>query len=202
MAATRKLLVEGVDDLHVVYHLCGNNNVPSVFDVIDKKGIDNLLDTISTELKTSDLEALGILVDADTDLHARWQSLQTILQREGYLVPYDPMPNGTILTHEEKPKVGIWLMPNNQLPGMLENFVAMLIPNGDTLWPYAQTCLQQIPEQRFSNNIRAKANIHTWLAWQAEPGKPMGQAITARYLNPGSQEAIWFVNWLQELFVE
>jgi hypothetical protein len=46
----------------------------------------------------------------------------------------------------------------------------------------------------------SKANIHTWLAWQEEPGKPMGQAITAKYLNPKSKQAELFVNWLRALF--
>lgn len=199
---SRKLLVEGVDDLHVVCSLCNIHHIPDTFSVIDKKGIDNITGTLSTELKTSDLDALGIVVDADTDLEARWQSLRSILTREGYLIARQPNPNGTILYHEDKPRVGIWLMPNNQLPGMLEDFIAALIPDGDILWPYAQRCVQTLPEQRFPEVHRAKANIHTWLAWQEAPGRPFGQAITAQYLTANSDNAQQFVNWLQRLFID
>lgn len=198
----RKLLVEGNDDLHVVKSLCMAYAVPEVFTIIDKKGISNLHETLPTELKTSELEVLGILVDADTDLVARWQSLRASLTGAGYSVPLQPVPEGTILQENERPTVGIWLMPDNQLPGLLEHFVAELIPGDDPLWPYAQNCVGNIPEQRFSEVARAKANIHTWLAWQEEPGKPMGTAITARYLDPDSARAQVFVDWLRALFVD
>jgi len=200
--AVRKLLVEGIDDLHVVKSLCMAYNIPQVFDVIDKKGISNLKESLPIELKTSDLASLGILVDADIDLNARWQSVRDILTKDGYTVSALPEPNGTILHAEDKPKVGIWLMPDNQLPGLLEHFVAELIPDDDALWPHAQNCVTNIPEQRFPEVARAKANIHTWLAWQEEPGKPMGTAITARYLDPGSARAQGFVDWLRALFVD
>jgi len=36
----------------------------------------------------------------------------------------------------------------------------------------------------FIPNHKSKAVIHTYLAWQNEPGMPLGQAITARALNP------------------
>lgn len=199
--AIRKLLVEGNDDKHVVINLCMAYQIPEVFEVIDKKGINNLLETLPIELKTSDLESLGILVDADTNLQARWQSLRNTLTQAGYTVPKTPVSTGTILQNEERPTVGIWLMPNNQLPGLLENFVAELIPVGDGLWTQAQDCVANLPERRFPAVARAKADIHTWLAWQAEPGKPMGTAITARYLDPGSARAQDFMTWLRTLFV-
>lgn len=200
MATQKKLLVEGNDDVHVVKSLCMAYNIPQVFEVIDKKGLSNLQETLPMELKASDLTALGIMVDADADLAARWQSIRNHLDREGYTVPTHPVAAGTILRAPDKPTVGIWLMPDNQLPGLLEHFVAELIPPGDALWPHAQNCVEHIPEPRFPEVARAKANIHTWLAWQAEPGKPMGTAITARYLDPGSARAQGFVNWLQALF--
>jgi hypothetical protein len=46
----------------------------------------------------------------------------------------------------------------------------------------------------------AKALIHTWLAWQKEPGQPMGQAITAKALQSDTAIAAKFVDWLNQLF--
>jgi hypothetical protein len=60
-------------------------------------------------------------------------------------------------------------MPNNQLPGMLEDFVAYLIPPRDRLHPKAEAILRELEQaglNRYSSIHRPKALIHTWLAWQ------------------------------------
>ena len=46
-----------------------------------------------------------------------------------------------------------------------------------------------------------KAIIHTYLAWQDEPGYPLGKAITAQSLRPETPIAREFTNWLTRLFV-
>lgn len=94
-------------------------------------------------------------------------------------------------------------MPNNQVSGMLEDFVACLIPTEDDLLPKAQSVLQEIEQisiNRYTLTHRPKALIHTWLAWQEKPGMPMGQAITAKVLNSNAQLAIAFIEWLKLLF--
>jgi AAA15 family ATPase/GTPase len=45
-----------------------------------------------------------------------------------------------------------------------------------------------------------KGRIYTYLAWQKEPGKPLGQAITARYLDAAQPKAKEFADWLLLLF--
>jgi hypothetical protein len=62
--------------------------------------------------------------------------------------------------------------------------------------------IDNIPSRhrRFSDVRAAKARIHTWLAWQEEPGKPFGQAISARYLDPNLPAANTFATWLQRTF--
>jgi hypothetical protein len=94
-------------------------------------------------------------------------------------------------------------MPNNQLPGMLEDFVALLMPADDNLRPKAEEILREIEREglnRYGEIHHAKALIHTWLAWQETPGMPMGQAITARVLQRESAIAQVFADWLQRLF--
>jgi hypothetical protein len=46
----------------------------------------------------------------------------------------------------------------------------------------------------------SEACIHTWLAWQKEPGKPMGVAITARYLDATTSHAQQLISWIRRLF--
>ena len=122
----RYLLVEGKDDEHVFYHLLKHHQIPECFEIKNKEGIDNLLDTLPTELKRSNLERLGIVVDANMDIAARWRILRNILASAGDGdVPASPDPAGTIIILEQPERtltVGIWFMPNNTLPGMLEDF--------------------------------------------------------------------------------
>ena len=196
------LLVEGKDDVHVFCHLLKHHQVPDWPRIKNKEGVTKLLDSLEVELLASDLERLGIVVDADTDLTARWQALSMILSGSGYKVPVTPDPEGTIIEQPGLPSVGIWIMPDNTLPGMLESFIAFLVPSGDALWSYAEDCVEQIPEQhrRFPAVREPKAHIHTWLAWQEEPGTPMGLAITRRYLDAEASHALQLIDWIRRLF--
>jgi hypothetical protein len=198
------LLVEGKDDEHVFYALLEFYGIPEVFKIKDKEGIDNLLGTLDVELLASELGQLGIVIDADTDLAKGWQRTKNILQNSGYTnLPALPDPEGTVIVEEGHPKVGVWIMPDNRLPGMLEHFVSFLVPEGDVLWERANDCIRGIPDgdRRFAEAHLIKAQIHTWLAWQVDPGTPLGLAITKRYLEPGSAHAQQLMNWIRTLFL-
>jgi len=93
-------------------------------------------------------------------------------------------------------------MPDNSMPGMLEDYLSFLVPPGDSLLELASHTLDAIPteERRFADGHRSKALIHTWLAWQEDPGTPMGQAITKRYFAMDSRHISTFLNWLTRLF--
>ncbi|ETX02307.1 MAG: hypothetical protein ETSY2_35760 [Candidatus Entotheonella gemina] len=107
------------------------------------------------------------------------------------------------MTPPDHPRAGIWLMPDNQVPGMLENFVSQLIPEGDPLKPIAEQTLNTIEVQnlnRYHAIHRPKALIHTWLAWQHMPGQPMGQSITSHVLHHNLPLANRFVAWMKKLF--
>lgn len=199
------LLVEGENDQHVVWSLLKHYKVPRRFEVVDKNGIDNLLEAFEGELIRIVEGKVGVIIDADINLSSRWQSLQNILVSSGYnFIPEHPIVGGTIIRQEKKPVVGIWLMPDNTIPGKLEDFVSFLRPQDDLLWPMVDDAVLKVKtleeERRFRNVHESKARIHTWLAWQKEPGKPMGQAITARYLNANAPHALKLITWIRDLF--
>lgn len=203
MISSNVLLVEGIDDLHVFWSLLERHQIPNAFTVRQKEGIDNLLSTLSVELRASELERLGIVVDADVDLGRRWQALCNVLVKAGYTsLPEEPDPLGTVIEEEGRPSVGIWIMPDNTLPGMLEHFIGFLIPDGDMLWDRARLNVDSIPSEhcRFSEAHRIKAHVHTWLAWQPDPGTPLGKAITKRYLDADAEHAQRLMNWIRRLF--
>jgi hypothetical protein len=205
MAGKRVLLVEGDDDVHVFKGICGRRQL-GFLEIKAHGGKDALLDSFPVRLEESDIEAVGIVLDADTDPLACWQSVYDRLVRVGYQsVPLEPSPSGTVLNPPEDsilPRVGVWLMPDNRTTGILEDFLRFLIPQPNALLRHVESSIDSIPEEirRFSQLARPKALIHTWLAWQDEPGKPMGQSITARFLDPTLPAGEALVGWLRQVF--
>jgi hypothetical protein len=199
------LLVEGKNDQHVIWALCEQYHIPETFDVIvpGAGGLEAVLADLPARIDESDLRALGIVLDADENIQAPCNRLYIRFQEIGYDMPTQPVAEGFITLPPDRPPIGVWLMPDNQLPGMLEDFVSALIPPKDRLKPIADKTLQAIEKKglnRYKLSHRPKALIHTWLAWQENPGMPLGQAITAQGLQHNQALAQCFVAWLQRLF--
>ncbi|WP_143324367.1 DUF3226 domain-containing protein [Caulobacter sp. FWC2] len=197
------LLVEGNDDSHVIWSLLEKHKVDENFSVLDKKGIEKLLQVLPVQLKSSGVKSVGVVIDADVNIAGRWASLRSIASRAGYTkFPDEPLAGGTIVEEEGMPRLGAWLMPDNTASGMLEDFAAFLIPGDDKLLARARSALQAIPpdDKRFVGAHDSKALIHTWLAWQEDPGTPMGLAITKKYLDGDCEKAVEFSTWMSKLF--
>jgi hypothetical protein len=214
----RVLLVEGKDDLHVISHLLKQYEISCIeakanlvddsksIYIKETEGVDSLLSTLSILLDDGDLNYLAVILDADTNIQARWQSVVHILEKSGQVeLPKQPEQNGTVLFLEQTGRnltVGVWLMPNNKMPGMLEDFIQFLVPKGNRLLPYAKDCVHKIPTEDvcFPAERKSKAEIHTWLAWQKEPGRPLGIAMRSRYLDAQAKEGKILVNWIRRIF--
>jgi len=198
------LLVEGSDDMHIMSALFLRFNIPKdSFKIENKEGINKLLESLPIHLK-SKLDAIGILVDADENIQSRWDAIKNILNSSGYSTPKQPESNGTIIIQEGKATIGIWLMPNNETSGMIEDFMQFLIPKEDVLLPKAQKILADLESESINNYKtvhRSKALIHTWLSWQETPGTPMGLAITKSYFSTSNQVLCErYIDWIKELF--
>ncbi len=203
---SRVLLVEGPDDKHVVIHLSERSGLAQNFKIVEKEGKDALLDSIEVEADTPGRTVLGILLDANDSLDARWQAvtdrLSRLRQEEHFdlpELPAQPEPSGTII--EGRLRIGIWLMPDNRTPGELEDFVGSMIPNDDSVWPLSEAYIEGIPlaERKFAAGKMQRAKVHAWLAVREAP-RPMGLAIKARDLNIKAANTTIFIEWLRKLF--
>ena len=141
MPGRKILLVEGRDDKHVLKHICGDRGLPRLGLRIKPLGnVERLLENFPVRLRASNEEgdAVGVVIDADTDLESRIGSLSTVGLRR--LVTYKfhqsliltaryytPPPNSLL------PTAGIWIMPDNKTAGILEDFLRFLIPQPDAL---------------------------------------------------------------------
>lgn len=204
------LLVEGKNDQHVIWNLAERLRLRETFDVQAKDSYFQLLQVLPIILKsTNTWKRLGIVVDADVDLNAHWQAIRDILEKSGF---YSNLPmvlpkEGLVCEPDDREQlvVGVWIMPDNQLQGMIEDFVIDMIPNctEDPLLQKVDCVLRELEEKhlnRYKLVHRSKARIHTWLAWQDEPGMPMGITITKQILSTEHELCCRFVNWLDKMF--
>jgi uncharacterized protein DUF3226 len=153
-------------------------------------------------LQESVVKTLGIIVDGDENPRGRWERIRNFCQTHDVAVPNQCPPEGLIIDGVLGRRFGAWIMPNNQDVGMIENFCRGLIPSDDGLWSFAQMCAEEAKRKGASyvDAHRHKAEMHTWLAWQAPPGERMGSAITKAILRHDADSAQPFIQWFRTLY--
>jgi hypothetical protein len=167
--------------------------------------VDEILNTsyLSTKLKESGLETLGIMIDADDRPIQRWQSLCSLCKSIAPTIPRAMPQAGLIAECETGLRLGFWIMPDCSSTGMLENFLRHLVPTSpEALWEHAQASAShaRILGAPYRDVHKDKAQIHSWLAWQDPPGERMGLALTQKILNPYAATAMPFVRWFMDLY--
>ena len=202
---SRMLLVEGNDDLHVVTHICIRASIPN-FEIETKGSIGELLDSIPYEIEVGERTVLGIMLDADGNPAGRRQAVADRLGKAGIELPSFPQPEGVVIDSDPStglPRVGVWMMPDNQSLGELEDFLAAMIPADDPVWPISQEYIDGIPPEhrKFQEGKRLRAQVHAWLAAQEEP-RPPGLAIQTQDLDIDGPLCVRFTEWLRALFGE
>ncbi|MCY6492381.1 DUF3226 domain-containing protein [Leptolyngbya sp. GGD] len=212
----KKLLVEGNEDKRVIPELIEKNDVIWVDEenhpIVQIQALDGYEkltdpDELAVQLDASGLQILGILIDADEQPDSRWQSIRNAARKSIPDLP-SQLPEAGLIHQAQNSigdpiKFGIWLMPDNRLQGMLETFLANLIEDDkQELWQYAQEATQIAATKfaPFKLTHTDKANLYTWLAWQAPPGRQLHQAIQERILQPQHPTAQAFVRWFKNLY--
>jgi hypothetical protein len=208
---TKFLLTEGKDDVHSIVGLMSNHvewgTTKDQWPVkIESAGsVGELLnDTyISTYLKSSGLEALGVVLDANDSFEGRWERVQQLLRPKFPSIPKTMDPEGVIIKSDSGLRLGVWIMPDNCSRGMLETFLAYLVPDeSQAVWQEATNASERAREAGapFKGCHADKARIHTWLAWQNPPGRPFGVALKAKWLDPSVPQAEVFARWFTTLY--
>jgi len=211
-----KLLVEGAEDKRVVPELVEKHGVvwePTrkqyYVEIEDCGGVDNILKDsfILTRFKASHLKALGVIIDADglNDNHPT-RVAELLAQCKKVIPNFDWTlgPGGIIAADQNGKRLGIWVMPDNLNPGMLENLLLTFPPTSqEGLVSYARSVTKSAKSDHgapYAAVHEHKAIIHTWLAWQNPPGRQLHQAIQENLLLPHSTLADAFVDWFRRLF--
>ena len=169
----------------------------------DDGGYDWLIKrgNLDTFLGAGDAERFGVIVDADTNPLARWESLRNRLVEFAFdadQLPKNLPTDGLVATFPKKRPLGVWLMPDNGSPGNVEDFFTSLIGPNDALLPQAKKCVGALPVELLPESGRAKAVYRTWLAWQKRgDGMSPKTAFAAKLYDSSKAES--FLTWIQRL---
>lgn len=179
----------------------------------DGGGMSNLSKMIRSHLKAEDILTLGVVADADSGPATCWEGRINDLFKFGdnaftTLDDYDTRDGWIGETQNsigDPVRVGLWVMPDNESEGALEDFAVRLIPASEEdqyLWDYAVDVVDGLEVQRFRDADRGKAQMHSWLAWQDPPRELIGRSISRETggLDPHSDLALRFVDWIRQLF--
>jgi hypothetical protein len=206
-----RLLVEGSDDQYSVIHLMARHgydwDAPSSHRpfVHNTGSLSLLLSELPVTLKDQRLQRIGALVDADTSAPNRWSQIREYAKRAEISLPISPQTEGLIVEgFQPGSRIGFWLMPDNSSPGNLESFLRKLVPEEDRTWAWAEEVVHEARQRgaRCKPVDHLKSALHTWLAWQEEPGLPFGTALRAQVFRHDSEDALRFVAWFNRLFVD
>ena len=215
------ILVEGQDDRHFIDQICRKN--PRIFavetetrnslQIISKEnqtklhiteadGRDTLLKILSAAAKTEGRQILGVVIDADKSLRKTWTDLNDALQAAEITLPPKPPAKGLIIPEKPEltPRIGIWIMPDNQSPGELEDFVLQMIPENHPAWAPAKNFIAELPRKarKFSKRKTPKAQLYAWLSTRQDPAH-MGPTLRRGDLDPQTPLCRLFTAWLQRL---
>lgn len=220
------LLVEGKNDRNVIYQLCkelqfikedsaGDCSLYKDkwigFCLFHCEGDDDTLKTLNGLIArfsagTPRSNKIGAVLDTDANLDKIWVRVTKLLKDYGYLLPNDPNPAGTVIDGAKHlPTIGVWFMPDNKTPGMIEDFIIdsdMFDFNALTL---TCKCVENAKREgiaTFKENQCSKAIVHTFLAWQDRPGDLLSWHINKNKIKPNTENGEAFINWLTRLFID
>ncbi|MHB1422516.1 MAG: DUF3226 domain-containing protein [Gemmataceae bacterium] len=172
------LIGEGDDDVYFFGALLAELNIDDV--QVEKIGGKDYLPIYLKELKrrpgAERLVALGVTRDADDDCANAFAKIRGALNANGFGFPSAPgqIQSGLL-------RVGVFIMPDNQRPGMLEDLCLdsvatdLALPCVDEFFRCVDKATGRKPD------ILAKARVQTWLASHPESDNRLGLAARKRY---------------------
>lgn len=214
---TQLLYVEGSNDKWVVISLLEEYGHK---DIINVQNIGSCEQAINAfELKVSnpvETERIGLIVDADDKIDKRCKGIVKAFENNGITITDDELmqENGFVADVMNQSgatiKVGVWIMPNNNDEGMLEDFLFNKIETDNVLFACVEPVLQDLEDKATSDSNlknlmykpvhRKKAKIHSYMSWSNPPDLSMGMAIHKKIFSRTSEEEKLFKAWLCDLY--
>ncbi len=174
-----------------------------------KQGVLHALPTYLQQLSDGQIERVAVVLDADSAVSGGLGFAKTLAQLTVVLNPFgfaheSAVSPGLSFTHSNGLNpFGAWVMPNNAADGMLEDWVKSCIATAESaLMGHAQSSIGAIPGgPKFKPVHQTKAEVATWLAWQAKPDHGLFKAAEeVGLLDDKAQPFLDLCNWVKRIF--
>ena len=186
------LISAGTDEWHLLQHIHPDfkelfKQYPTSDSALANFALsdDTVIPRLKAALKSSLLPERPICVIRDAEVQSAdvlWQKLILVFREAGYSNLPDRLPRtGLILNEESLHRVGVWIMPNNEDAGMIEDFYLRAIRRDDRELGLAKTFVISIPKPLFKDKI-SKSVYRVWLAIQSDPVGP-AQALAFQQIS-------------------
>ncbi|MFC2146764.1 DUF3226 domain-containing protein [Acidobacteriota bacterium] len=157
------LLVEGKDEKIFFEELFKHMTKEDIVEVHDVAGKDNFKKDMPTFVITpgfNDVETIAIVRDADDSCTSAFQSVEGVLKENSFLPPERPGEFS-----QGNPKMGVFIMPDNINPGMLENLCLETVKEKEGMECVNRfiDCANQLENPPKNRDI-AKAKVQAFLA--------------------------------------
>lgn len=145
-----------------------------------KEGIFHILPSILLQQGGDKTLKIAVIIDADYATHhglgykRTLERFENIVQEYGYSLKNNNDDKIGLLFESDEgfSDLGLWIMPNNKDEGMLEDWIKSCISEKERIFfQQASDAVKNLPNQKFGEHSRTKAEIATWLAWQKKPGE-------------------------------
>jgi len=182
VTAPKLLLVEGQDDHRFFSRLRASADITEdQLDIVPYDGKSNVSRFIRDLPHmvpgfSENVRSLGIVRDADDDPENAFKGVRDALSRAGLPTPARP---GEFVG--DPLKVGVLILPNPELPGMLEDLCLAAVEDDP-----AMGCINEYLDCLGSTDVPiknpAKARFYAFLASRKKPELKLGEATDAGYI--------------------
>lgn len=172
------LIVEGKDEelffAGMIVHLQLTDI--QVVGIGGKERIRSQLSAIVKEPQFSEVTALGVVRDADTDPKSAFQSVRDALAAAG--LPFPKKPLQPVKGH---PRVNVMILPSSERKGALEDLCLEAVAQDS-----ANTCVHEFFDCLSDKDVASpkelsKAKVRVFLSSREDPTLPLGLAATKGY---------------------
>ena len=214
------LLVEGESDQRFYTRLCQKLDLKAKVTVAPprqvggcydtKGGVFNLLPTLLKQMQDGVIKRLAVSVDADhitahgMGCQKTLETFASIVAEFGYSrIPAHERLNGFVFRHDDGlANIGLWVMPDNQADGMLEDWVKLVVRSEERplLERITEICDEMRDLTKFKPIHRSKAEVSMWLACQDPPGHELGACIGRGLFNLDHTSVRAMLCWMKAVF--
>jgi hypothetical protein len=175
-----------------------------------KEGVRNFLNDLLAELLDSEssVKKLAAIVDADYDpkdkvaFQKTLANFQTTVSEHGFILLEDNTHGLIFKLQDSDITFGLWIMPDNQAEGTIEDFVKTCIHSDEQpLLNHAIDVVKNVPNKKFEKHNVSKAEVATLLAWQRKPSLGLYCSVEDKLIDTKHTLFQELERWLKQIFI-